>query len=263
MKIFDAHTHIFPSKIQVVATTAIRDFYDRDEMAHIGGTEELLEAGRAAGVTKYLVFSTATTPQQVTKINDFILSECEKYDEFHGAGTMHRDFDNFGEELERIHAAGLRGIKLHPDFQKFNIDDEMLFPMYKILEDRGMFMITHAGDSRYSFSHPSRVRHVAEKFPKLRIIAAHFGGWSQWDLGRKELVLPNVYVDTSSTYSFAGYEPIVEALSTFDRRHIFFGSDFPMWDPGDEIAMLHSVVKDTSLLEDILYNNFMEFYDAR
>jgi predicted TIM-barrel fold metal-dependent hydrolase len=93
------------------------------------------------------------------------------------------------------------------------------------------------------------------------VIAAHFGGWSQWDIARRELIAPNVYVDTSSTYGFGGIEPIVEGIKAFDSGHIFFGCDFPMWDHGEELDMLRSLRLPDAIFEDICYNNFARFYE--
>ena len=260
MRAIDVHAHIFPPKIEHTATAAIRDFYDRGNMRHSASPEELLESGLGAGVTNYLVFSTATTPHQVKAINDFIIGQAAEHREFIPVGTMHKDFDDPISELDRIYDAGLRGIKLHPDFQKFCFDDDKLLPVYEHLEKKGMFVITHSGDYRYEFSQPTRVRRIADMFPEMPVIAAHFGGWSQWELAREILVRPNVYVDTSSTIGFGGDEPASEGLKAFERDHIFFGCDFPMWDHAEEINRLKRLVGDDEFFENILYNNFANFY---
>lgn len=260
LKAIDVHAHIFPPKIEHIATDAIRDFYNRGSMRHSGSSEELLASGRPAGVVKYLVFTTATTPHQVTVIHDFIMGEARKHPEFIPVGTMHKDFEDKAAELDRIYDMGMRGIKLHPDFQKFCIDDDKMMPVFEHLQKKGMFVITHSGDYRYDFSHPARVARIAKLFPEMPLIAAHFGGWSQWDIARELLVLPNVYVDTSSTFGFGGVEPVIQGLRTFDPTHIFFGDDFPMWDHAEEIRRLREVVTDDAFLEDILYNNFMAFF---
>lgn len=260
MRAIDVHAHIFPPKIERTATDAIRGFYDRPVMKHSGSPEELLESGRRAGVTNYVVFTTATTPKQVTVINDFICAEAKKHPEFIPVGTMHRDYGDIIGELDRMYDMGLRGIKLHPDFQRFCFDDDKLLPMYRHMEKKDMFVITHSGDVRYEYSQPTRVRRIAEMFPSLRIVAAHFGGWSQWELARRILVLPNVYVDTSSTFGFGGADEVKRGIDTFDNSHIFFGDDFPMWDHADEIEKLRALGLGEELLDDILYGNFARFY---
>ena len=53
---------------------------------------------------------------------------------------------------------GLRGIKIHPDFQKLAIDDESAIDTYKAIARRGLPVLFHMGDNRYDFSSPERSR---------------------------------------------------------------------------------------------------------
>ena len=262
MKVIDVHTHIFPPKIEDQAVKAISDFYDGARMRHHGTPEELIASGSKIGVERYLVFSAATISRQVESINSFIISQCEKYPQFMGAGTMHKDYDGVEAEIDRLYKSGIYGVKLHPDFQQFNVDDAKLDDTYRALTERGMFMIAHTGDDRYDFSHPDRMANVARRFPKLRIIAAHFGGLCQWRAARRNLLtLPNVYIDTSSTLGFGAYDEAKEILKMFDKKHIFFATDFPMWDHVEELERVQKLRLDSATMEDILYNNFNAFYD--
>ena len=91
MKIIDAHAHIFPPKISEKAVKSIGDFYEISMTSNKGTSEALIESGKQIGVEKYLVFSTATKPEQVESIDRFIISECEKHSEFTGIGDyVHR-----------------------------------------------------------------------------------------------------------------------------------------------------------------------------
>lgn len=260
MNIIDTHAHIFPPKISEKAVGSISDFYETP-MQHKGEAEALLESGKQIGVTKYLVFSTATTPKQVESINRFILSQVAEHEEFIGLGTMHRDFETFEQELVFLKDNGINGIKLHPDFQKFDINDPKMYPIYDLLTQLNMFLLTHAGDYRYGFSHPEKILEIAKAFPKMDIIAAHFGGWSQWDIAKDCLKLSNVYFDTSSTMGFSGLDTAKKMLACYDSSHVFFGTDFPMWDHKKELENFLSLKLPDSLNEDILYNNFCNFYD--
>lgn len=263
MKIIDSHAHIFPHKIAEKATESISAFYFNRDMAHNASSEELLASGRKAGVEKYLVFSTATSEKQVRSINDFILSEAKEHPEFLPVGTMHADFADFEEEIERISAAGMKGIKLHPDFQRFNFDDDRMLAVYELLQEKEMFVITHSGDYRYGYSHPERVARIAQKYKKLKIIAAHCGGWSQWEEARECAVLPNVWVDTSSSMGFADEDIINETIKCYGEDKIFFGTDFPMWDHKEELERLFKLGIKDSTMEKILYDNFAEFYGLK
>jgi predicted TIM-barrel fold metal-dependent hydrolase len=260
LDIIDAHAHIFPPKIERVATDAIGTFYGYG-MSHSGSIDELLRSGKNAGVSRFVVFSTATTPGQVTKINDFILESCAIHPELIGAGTMHPEYGDYKAELDRIYDSGLRGIKLHPDFQKFYVDCDELLPVFARLQEKNMFLITHSGDFRYEYSDPRRVARVATMFPRLNIVAAHFGGWSEWEKARLVLAdFPNVYYDTSSTFGCGGREEVIAGFRRFDNTHIFFGVDFPMWDHADELRQLRSVGLDDETLENVLHRNFERFF---
>lgn len=260
MKIIDAHAHIFPAKIAEKAVQSISDFYSGAEMTHIGSSEELIKSGNFIGVDKYLVFSTATAVHQVESINSFIIEQTEKYEQFIGLGTMYTGYENFESELRRLKENGINGIKLHPDFQKFNFDSEELYPLYDALVSLNMFVLTHAGDYRYEYSHPRRIAKIAEAFSGLDIIAAHFGGWSQWNIAIDCLNLPNVYFDTSSTLGFDGDKYAKRAFDVFDNSHIFFGTDFPMWDHKKELENIQRLGLPDETFEKVMYKNFCNFY---
>lgn len=275
MLITDSHAHIFPEKIAKAAVMATGHFYENvqcgkpvalKDMIHHGGTaKELVEAGKEAGIGRFLVFSTATTPHQVESVNNFIAEECEAHRGqdggplFIGAGTMHIDYPDFAKELDRAKSLGLKGIKLHPDIQKFAIDDPRILPLYELLGERHMFLIAHTGDYRYDYSGPKRMERVAKMFPETKFIAAHFGGWGEWEEARQLLVLDNVYVDTSSTYAFTGPDAMIKAFHTFDPSHIFFGSDYPMWNPGKELETVRRLGLSDNILEGVLGGNFERF----
>ena len=123
--IIDFHAHIYPGKIAEKASKVIGEFYDMP-MCYNGSVQRLLESGSQIDVTKYIVHSTATKPEQVESINNFIIEETRLHSEFIGFGTIHPDYQNFESELERIKKAGLKGIKLHADCQKFQMDDEKM-----------------------------------------------------------------------------------------------------------------------------------------
>ena len=269
MKIIDAHVHIFPDKIARSAVLATGQFYANAhndqllapvELTNGQGTaEDLLRENEKAGITRSVVFSTATTPHQVESINNFISRECAAHSEFIGVGTMHIDYPDFEAEVKRMKSLGLVGIKLHPDIQRFSLDDDRLLPLYDCMRAEHLFLIAHTGDYRYDYSTPWRMARLARLFPEMRFVGAHFGGWSQWREARECLVLPNVYVDTSSTLGFDGWEAARKGLQTFDPTHIFFGTDYPMWTPKVELERLLSLDIDDKLLPGILAENFENF----
>ena len=253
-KIIDFHAHIYPEKIAEKATKTIGAFYDAP-MAYTGLTQELLESGRKIGVEKYIVHSTATKPEQVESINNFVISEITKKSSFIGFGTIHPDYENPQKELERIKKAGLKGIKLHPDFQKFAINTSKMDPIYEILSELQMPVLVHAGDKRFAFSNPKLIAHVLDKHPQLLFVGAHFGGYTEWDDAMNYLVGRKIWFDTSSTL----WKLPVDFANTMIEKHgceyFLFGSDFPMWDHSDELQRFNKLALSQEQRRKILYEN--------
>jgi uncharacterized protein len=240
MHIIDFHAHIYPDKIAIKAARAIGEFYDAP-IAYHGLVSELIKSGSAIGVERYIVHSTATKSAQVASINDYIIGETKKESRFVGFGTIHPDFANPREEIDRIRAAGLRGIKLHPDFQKFAADTPAMDGIYEILSDAGMPVLIHAGDCRYDFSGPRRIARVLDRHPRLKLVAAHFGGYTEWDESFELLAGRGLWFDTSSTLWKLPAEKAKAMIAKHGAERFLFGSDFPMWDHADELSRFLSL----------------------
>ncbi len=254
-RIADAHAHIFPDKIAQKAAQSIGGFYSMP-MEHVGSVEALLASGQQIGVEKYLVFSTATKPEQAASINRFIHDACAAHPAFIGLGTLHPLQRDAVEEVERIAGLGLLGVKLHPDFQQFCVDDRQMYPVYDAMAQHRLWLLCHSGDKRYSFSNPGRLARVARDFPQLRIIAPHFGGWSEWEEAARTLGLPNVYYDTSSSLLWLSEQDVRRIFRSLPPSRFFFGTDFPMWDHGKELDRLLGLGLGEETTRAILWDNF-------
>lgn len=253
-RIIDAHAHIFPQKIAQKAVASIGDFYDLD--MHAPGTAEaLLESGKKIGVERYLVCSTATKPSQVVSINDFIYEECQRHPEFVGFATLHPDMEDIGAEWERILQRGYYGIKLHPDFQEFNIDDPKAMEIYRRAEGK-LFILFHTGDNRYDYSAPRRLAKVCDRFPQLHCIAAHFGGYQRWQEAYECYESPYIYMDTSSSLFTLDRETAYRFFDKFGYERFFFGTDFPMWTHEGEMERFSSLGLPPEARKQILAENF-------
>ncbi|MBO5254110.1 MAG: amidohydrolase family protein [Clostridia bacterium] len=251
-RVADAHAHIYPGKIAEKATASVGRFYDI-EMDEVGLPHILHEEGTAAGIERFLVCSVATKVEQVESINTFIAEKCKKYPAFIGLGAWHQDITDVAGELDRIEALGLRGIKLHPDFQKFNIDADNMLEVYKECTRRGLIVLFHTGDDRMDFSSPLRLSKVLEKHPDFLCIAAHLGGYREWDNARAVLQGTNVYVDSSSTL----FECSIEH---FGVDKTLFGTDFPMWTPKGELERFFSMGFNEEENRKMLFDNFAKLF---
>lgn len=259
MRIIDAHTHIFPDKIALKASKSIGAFYDLP-MYDNATVSRLFKNGNKIGIERYLVCSSAVVADQVESINDFIASECSQHSELIGLAALHRDFKNYEEELDRIMAMGLVGVKFHNDFQKFYIDDEKMFPIYKAIAKRGLKVLFHMGDDRYEYTAPSRLYKVCKRVPDLIAIGAHFGGYRRWDEAYSIPVMENIYYDTSSSLAFLDRDQALRLIDKFGTDRFLFGTDFPMWEAEKELERFLDLGLDRKSNEDILYNNFAKLF---
>lgn len=234
MYFIDFHCHVYPDAIAPKAANSIREFYHLGDDAMDGKVETLLEHGTKAGIDKFVILPVALRPSRTRHINDFILEQVAKEPRFYGYGTIHAGMENLCGEVEYIMEKGLLGLKMHPDSQVFAIDDSRLFPVYDMIGDK-LPILFHMGDHRYDYSHPKRLRKVLELFPKLRVIAAHFGGYSMYDIAAQELSDKDCFFDVSSSLMFME-EGVAEGfINHYGAERLVYGSDFPMWDPVREM----------------------------
>ena len=179
-RIIDSHCHIYPDKIAQKASDATGHFYDLPASLD-GKISTLLEHGERAGIEHSVVQSVATTPHQVSSINNFIAQAVAESDgRFTGLGTLHPDSEDMAADVNEIISLGLKGVKLHPDIQRVQLDDPRMHKMYELCEGRRPMLI-HPGDNRYDNSNPNRLMPILDKYPNLTVIGAHFGGWSIWE----------------------------------------------------------------------------------
>lgn len=263
-KIFDIHTHTYPEAIAEKAVTNLGRFYDFVPEG-LGTYADLSAQAPAYNVRGFLLFSVATNARQVQKVNDSIAALAQKSREEGfltvGFAGMHQDFPDFREEIDRIEALGLKGVKIHPDIQEIDIDDARLFPLYEILEGR-MPVYFHIGDDRpqYRFSEPKKLRRVLDRFPRLEVVAAHLGGYRATAEAIEYLSgHPNVWYDTSSSLWHLSPEEATHIIEALGHDRVLFGTDYPVKNIATEFALFSRLHMTEKQREDILWNNAVRF----
>lgn len=261
--IFDFHTHAYPPAIaartlQTLAKTA-------GQTPHGDGTRAALEANlAAAGADGAAVLNIVTRPGQETTVND-TAAQNDRFVSGKGKlvyfGSVHPDSPHAIEELSRIKALGLRGVKLHPDYQNFLVDDERMYPIYQAISDLGLVVVFHAGYDPLSpdlvHAPPERCARLLRDFPKMKTVLAHCGGLASYDGVERYLAgrFENLYVDTAFC---AGVLDTAQARRIFEMQtedRILFGSDFPWHETKEELLFLDSMGLEGTMREKILYGN--------
>jgi len=208
-----------------------------------GTVEGLLAVMAECAVDRSVLLPIATKPSQQEGINNWAASiNSESLICF---GTVHPDSPDALSELGRIKALGLKGIKLHPDYQGFFADEDRIFPIYSKCAEIGLPVVLHAGLDAVSMDvvhcTPRMAAAALEAVPEMTLILAHMGGNECWDDTERYLVGKKVFLDTSFT---AGNIPPVQAKRIIDghgAERVLFGSDLPWHRPSDEMDFLCSL----------------------
>ncbi len=259
MTVVDAHCHIYPPAIAKKAVESVGDFYAISMDEPDGSPDALIAACADSPITHQVVYSVALKASQVESINSFIAEQCKLHPSFIGLATLHQDYAHPEQEIDRALELGLHGIKLHPDSQAVNMDDPRLMTIYELCEAKKLPVVIHCGDYRYDYSHPRRLVEVLHTFPQLRVDAAHFGGWSVWDLAVEYIEHENCFMDISSSQEFLGPRRAAELIRLYGPDRILFGSDFPMWSPKREYELFTALDFTEAEFEAMLHHNAERF----
>jgi len=230
-EIIDFHTHCFPDELaaraipELAARAGIRPSAD-------GTVSGLLRSMNEAGITRSVVHSIATKPSQTVRINDWALSVMEQNENITAFGTIHPLFDGWKAEISRIAGLGFKGVKFHPEYQDFYVDDERCFPLYEKIFAEGMMILFHAGED-IGFPGPyhcmpEMLARVLDRFPEGIFIAAHMGGYRRYGEVVEQLAgRDNLYLDTSYCLGEMGCDMALRIISEHGTDRILFATDSP------------------------------------
>ena len=228
----DVHTHIWPDKIaDIVLEAMAHDFkYDPVAPATLDGIKSHM---RDSGVDKSIVLGVVERADQVRRANDWLIEiQDEMLVPF---GAIHPDMEDKPAEVRRLRASGVKGIKLHPVMNKFLADDPMMFPVYEEMGEN-MVLEIHSGRWPHSpadeplYASPERIMNVVRRFPRLKVIALHLGGFYMLDEAERELIgKENVLIDTTwpPSLSEVGSEILTDIINKHGPDKVCFGTDFP------------------------------------
>jgi len=249
--IIDIHAHIFSDKLAAKAVKFIGDHY-QIPMHGQGLLEELRESAITSGVSQVVILSSATKPSQTESVNRWLSA---KQDErFTAFGTLHPDSDCLEADLELILKLGLKGIKLHPEFQSFSIDDKKMDAIYRLVEGR-LPILMHVGDPITDLSSPIRLLRVIHRFPELQIIAAHLGGYERWEEAKECLIGLPIYIDTSSALWAMEPEEAIEIIRMHGVERVLFGTDYPVNTHAQELELFNRLQLSSVERQLILHDN--------
>jgi len=212
------------------------------------------------GVTLSVNDPVATKKEQVKGINKRMIEFNKTSTDIIGFGAMHPLFSEIGDpkaEIEFLAANGIKGIKLHPEYQSFYPDEPSMKVIYESCAKNNIIILFHAGvDFAYpdnTHATPKRLLEVT-KIPGLKLVFAHTGSYQMWEEVLDILSGKDVYFDTA--YSA---EIEAEIMKKIIKKHgadkMLFGSDFPWMRAKKVIDMIEALGLDNETKEKLYYKN--------
>ncbi len=271
--IIDFHTHTFPAHIAQRAISGMQA--NTHASAFSDGTVQMLTRSMAAaGVDRCVTLPVATNPMKLRSMNDAALEQNGK-DGLICFGAVHPDAPDWKEELRRIAALGIKGVKIHPHYQTVQIDDMRYLRILEQAAALGLIVVTHAGQEiaypgLYNSS-PEQIANALKQVGQVKLVLAHMGGWKDWErvcdlLGDSSCMFDTAFslgqiaplADapyTREELALLGQEPFCAMIKQLGVERILFGTDSPWADQSAEIAKINSLPLPVEDKQAILGNN--------
>jgi predicted TIM-barrel fold metal-dependent hydrolase len=267
-EIIDFHVHAFPDNIAAGAMKKLHEEAPGVKSYLNGTVGDLLKSMEQNGIEKSVLCSIATRPEQFEPILRWsrkiqsdpaspfgyaVASRLVMFPSIHPADTKYK------ERLAIIKAEGFRGVKMHPYYQDFRLDEERMLAIYEELSRNGLMLVVHTG---YDIAFPNddradshKILKVTEMFPKLKFVATHLGAWQQWDEVEKILAGKHIYMETSWSLECISPEQARRIILKHPADCVLFGTDSPWTDQGKSIELLKKLELPEELERRILCTN--------
>lgn len=258
--IIDTHIHAFVDKVAEIAIPKLAKVSGLEPTTD-GTVNSAIDLLDKDGIDYGVVLPIATKPTQQQTINNWAKDIYKN--KIISFGTVHPMAEDVLDEIDRIKEMGLKGLKLHNDYQKVFIFDEVNLKVYKRLEELGLPVVFHMGydpvSPKVHRAMPYDLLWLHEKFPKLKIIGAHMGGVNAWESVYFYLAgVDNIYFDTA----FVGGRIPEDLYAKIIKKHgadkILFGSDLPWSSPSAEKKIIEKLPLSSEDIDKIFYKNAVD-----
>ncbi|MFW5985595.1 MAG: amidohydrolase family protein [Halanaerobiaceae bacterium] len=256
--LIDFHVHCFPEEL--ARDTVPRLAEEANIQARLPGTISALQDSMAeAGIDYSVLQNIATRPSQTEKINNWAAEVQKENENLFCFGTVHPEYENPQQEFKRIKDLGLKGVKFHPDYQEFFVDQNKYFPLYEMALQQDLILLFHAGEDiglpAPQHCTPERFKKIATEFAGEKIIAAHMGGYNYWEEVEKHLVGKDCYLDSSYSQKFMTDKQFLRIIKNHGPEKIIFATDSPWADQKEEVERISSLGLDPETEKKIFADN--------
>ncbi len=241
--IIDFHTHAFPDALAERAVQVLLEEGRRmyDVHAYLDGKiSSLLASMDRSNIETSVICSIATKPSHFGPIMEW--SKRVRSDRIIPFPSLHPAATDAVEQVRDIKAEGFKGIKFHPYYQNFDLDEKRLIPIYEEISRLGLIMVVHTGYDlafeRTRRGDPRKIINVLDTFPELKFVTTHLGAWEDWEEVERHIVGKKIFMETSYSLDCMERETARKIILNHPKDHILFGSDSPWADQEQAISLL-------------------------
>ena len=266
LMIIDFHTHVFPDKIAKSTIDALAS-KSANSPSTDGTVEGLLQAMERSNTDICVTLPVLTKPTQFESVAKFAIAINERFKnadkKLISFAGIHPQCDDIDGKMAYLKSQGIKGVKIHPDYQGTFIDDDGYFEILSCAKKHDMIVVTHSGiDDGYAGQPvrcpPERVLRVIEKVGHEKFVLAHYGAHKQWDEVLEILAGKNVYFDTAFTLHEIEQPLFKKILEKHGADKILFATDCPWQDIKNNVSILKSYQLDKEIEDKILYKNALK-----
>lgn len=242
--VIDFHTHAFPDTLAPRAVASLLNACGNIFTPTTDGTvSSLVRKMDEFGVDVSVLQPVITKSSQTKSLNEWAAScQSERIIPF---GGIFPHTDDYKRDIDFVVSLGLRGLKFHAEYQAFSVDEPKMLKIYDYAFEKGLIILHHAGfDPAFKppfRSSPKQFRNIARAMRGGTLIAAHFGGQSQWNEVEEYLVGENIYLDTSMGQKYYPKEQFLRVVKSHGANKILFASDAPWSNAGEEIESIKAL----------------------
>ena len=270
--IIDFHTHVFPDSIAKKAVDSLaarsKTIPKRD-----GTLYSLKESMKKSGIDISVVLPVVTSPKHFNSINAYS-AEKNEIDNVIFFGGIHPDCENIKDKLKQIKSLGLKGIKLHPDYQNTFIDDIKYINIISEALNIGLKVILHSG---VDVGLPEVVHCTPKRSAAMlkavygseffkdppSVIFAHMGDIYNLNETKEYLIGKNVMLDTAFILDKLPKDELAYLIRAHGTDKVLFATDSPWGGQKEFIDIFSSLPLSFEEKELISHKNALKLLELK
>ena len=258
MKAIDFHTHVFPDKI-ASDTVSLLESRANIKAINDGTLSGLKREMKNGGADVSVILPVMTRTGQFDSVTRFAVKINESEEGLVSFGAVFPGDPDCTSRLAVLKKYGIKGIKIHPDYQNVNFDDISMMRLVDEASALGFIISVHAGVDiglpGPVHCTPEMALHVIREVHPEKLVLAHTGGWKCWDEVEEKLAGRDVYFDISFTDGYIENDRFRRIIINHGTDRILYATDSPWSGQKETMAAVKKLDLGEESEEKIFYRN--------